>query len=317
MRTANIVAFNLPPIIGLSTSGGFEYQLEALEGQDPVRAGQRHAGAGRRRQPGPAAEPRVLDLHREQPVDLSRYRPRQGAGARARHERRLQALQSTLGGLFVNNFNLYGRTWQVNIQGEAEDRRRIESIWQIQVRNKQGEMVPMRSIAELRFVLGPQVITRYNNYRSITINGAPAPGRSSGDALVAMKEVSDKTLPPGFAFEWTGTAFQEYEAQGQTGPILALAVLFAFLFLVALYESWIIPMPVLLSVSVGVLGAYRRHPDRGPDARPLCADRPGRADRAGRQERHPDRRVRQGAAREGAASSRRPPCSARACGSAR
>jgi multidrug efflux pump subunit AcrB len=81
----------------------------------------------------------------------------------------------------------------VNIQGEAEDRRRIESIWQIQVRNRQGEMVPMRSIAELRFVLGPQVITRYNNYRSITINGAPAPGRSSGDALVAMKEVSDKT----------------------------------------------------------------------------------------------------------------------------
>ena len=89
VRTANIVAFNLPPIIGLSTSGGFEYQLEALEGQDPVRLGSVMQGAGRRRQPGPAAEPRVLDLHREQPVDLSRYRPRQGAGARARHERRL------------------------------------------------------------------------------------------------------------------------------------------------------------------------------------------------------------------------------------
>jgi multidrug efflux pump subunit AcrB len=166
------------------------------------------------------------------------------------------ALQSTLGGFFVNNFNLYGRTWQVNIQGEANDRRRIEDIFQIQIRNRQGEMVPLRSIAELRFVLGPQVITRYNNYRSITINGAPAPGRSSGDALTAMKEVSDKTLPPGFAFEWTGTAFQEYEAGGQTGPILALAVIFAYLFLVALYESWVIPMPVLLSVSVGVLGAY-------------------------------------------------------------
>jgi multidrug efflux pump subunit AcrB len=100
------------------------------------------------------------------------------------------------------------------------------------------------------------VITRYNNYRSITINGSPAPGRSSGDALTAMAEVSARTLPPGYAFEWTGTAYQEYEASGQTGPILALAVLFAFLFLVALYESWIIPMPVLLSVAVGVLGAY-------------------------------------------------------------
>jgi HAE1 family hydrophobic/amphiphilic exporter-1 len=117
-------------------------------------------------------------------------------------------------------------------------------------------MVPIRSIADVRYVVGPAVITRYNNYRSITINGSPAPGRSSGDALTAMQEVSARTLPPGYAFEWTGTAYQEYEASGQTGPILALAVLFAFLFLVALYESWIIPMPVLLSVAVGVLGAY-------------------------------------------------------------
>src|SRR6202022_2860811 len=98
--------------------------------------------------------------------------------------------------------------------------------------------------------------TRYNNYRSITINGSPAPGGSSGAALVAMQEASDKTLPPGYSFEWTGTAYQEHEASGQTGPILAMAVIFAFLFLVALYESWVIPMPVLLSVSVGVLGAY-------------------------------------------------------------
>jgi len=256
VRTANIVAFNLPPIIGLSTSGGFEYQLEALEGQDPVQLGSVMQGLVAAANQDPrlsrvfstftASNPSIyLDIDRDKAQAL-------GLGMNDV----FQALQSTLGGLFVNNFNLYGRTWQVNIQGEAEDRRRIESIWQIQVRNKQGEMVPMRSIAELRFVLGPQVITRYNNYRSITINGAPAPGRSSGDALVAMKEVSDKTLPQGFAFEWTGTAFQEYEAQGQTGPILALAVIFAFLFLVALYESWIIPIPVLLSVSVGVLGAY-------------------------------------------------------------
>ena len=256
VRTANIVAFNLPPIIGLSTSGGFEYQLEALEGQDPVQLGSVMQGLVAAANQDPrlsrvfstftASNPSIyLDIDRDKAQAL-------GLGMNDV----FQALQSTLGGLFVNNFNLYGRTWQVNIQGEAEDRRRIESIWQIQVRNRQGEMVPMRSIAELRFVLGPQVITRYNNYRSITINGAPATGRSSGDALVAMKEVSDKTLPPGFAFEWTGTAFQEYEAQGQTGPILALAVVFAFLFLVALYESWIIPLPVLLSVSVGVLGAY-------------------------------------------------------------
>ena len=162
------------------------------------------------------------------------------------------ALQSTLGGFFVNNFNLYGRTWQVNIEGEAKNRRELDDIWQIHVRSKDGEMVPMRSIANLRFVVGPQVITRYNNRRSITINGSPAPGGSSGAALVAMQEISEKTLPPGYGFEWTGTAYQEHEARGQTAPILAMAVVFAFLFL----ESWMIPIPVLLSVVVGVLGAY-------------------------------------------------------------
>jgi multidrug efflux pump subunit AcrB len=166
------------------------------------------------------------------------------------------ALQSTLGGLFINNFNLFGRTWQVNIAGEAKNRRDLDDIWKIHIRSKSGKMVPMRSIANLRFVVGPQVITRYNNRRSITIIGSPAPGGSSGAALTAMQEVSDKTLPPGYGFEWTGTAYQEYEAIGQTGPILTMAVVFAFLFLVGLYESWMIPIPILLSVVVGVLAAY-------------------------------------------------------------
>src|SRR5258708_24586553 len=152
------------------------------------------------------------------------------------------ALQSTLGGFFVNTFNLYGRTWQGNIEGEAADRRDISDIWQIHVRNKVGEMVPMRSIADLRFILGPQVVTRYNNYRSITINGGPAPGGSSGAALAAMQEVSAKTLPPGYAFEWTGTAYQEHEASGQTGAILAMAGVFAFPFLFRPYQSRVYPI---------------------------------------------------------------------------
>ena len=127
------------------------------------------------------------------------------------------------------------RVWQVNIEGEAYDRSDIPSLWQIYIRNKTGEMVPLRSIANLRIVLGPQVITRYNNYRSVTINGAPAPGVSSGTAINAMAALSARTLPPGYQYEWTGTAYQEVAAAGQTGIILALAVLFAYLFLVALY----------------------------------------------------------------------------------
>jgi hydrophobe/amphiphile efflux-1 (HAE1) family protein len=256
IRTANVVPFNLPPIIGLSTSGGFEYQLEALEGQEPAKIGSVMQGVIAAANQDPrlarifstfsAKTPSLyLDIDRDKAQAL-------GVGI----SDLFTALQSTLGGLFVNNFNLYGRTWQVNIEGEAADRRDIADIWQIHVRNAAGEMVPLRSLAEIRTVLGPQVITRYNNYRSITINGSPAPGQSSGAALAAMQEISDRVLPQGYAFEWTGTAYQEHEAGGQTGPILAMAVVFAFLFLVALYESWMIPIPVLLSVVVGVLGAY-------------------------------------------------------------
>ncbi len=166
------------------------------------------------------------------------------------------ALQATLGGIYVNNFNLFGRTWQVNVQGDASDRRDIPDIWQIYVRNTGGEMVPIRSIASLRIVTGPQVITRYNNYRSVTVNGSPAAGVSSGTAIATMADLSKTTLPAGYSYEWTGTAYQEQAASGQTGIILALAVLFAYLFLVALYESWTIPIPVLLSVTVGVFGSY-------------------------------------------------------------
>ncbi len=157
------------------------------------------------------------------------------------------ALQATLGGVYVNNFNLYGRTWQVNVQGEASDRGDVSDIWRIYVRNSTGQMVPIRSIAGMTIVTGPQVITRYNNYRSVTVNGSPAPGVSSGTALAAVTEISNATLPAGYTFEWTS---------GQTGIILALAILFAYLFLVALYESWMIPIPVLLSVVVGALGSY-------------------------------------------------------------
>jgi hydrophobe/amphiphile efflux-1 (HAE1) family protein len=256
IRQANVLPFNLPPIIGLSTSGGFEYQLEALEGQDPVALGSVMGGliAGANRNPElarvfstfTATNPSVY-------LDIDRAKA-QALGLNVSDV--FTALQATLGGIYVNNFNLYGRTWQVNVQGEASDRGDIPDIWQIYVRNNTGQMVPIRSIANLKIVTGPQVITRYNNYRSITVNGSPAPGVASGTALAAMTEVSNATLPAGYSFEWTGTAYQEQQASGQTGIVLALAVLFAYLFLVALYESWMIPIPVLLSVVVGVLGSY-------------------------------------------------------------
>ena len=256
IRSATIFPFNLPPIIGLSTGGGFEYQLQNLEGREPAEMGGVLNGllAAANGDPklarvfstfSPTTPSIFLDIDRDkaQALGLSSLDV-------------FTALQATLGGIYINDFNLFGRTWQVNIQGEAADRTDIPAIWRIYVRNRMGTMVPLRSIADARIVLGPQTISRYNNYRSITVNGTPRPGVSSGDALTAMEAISKNTLPPGYSFEWTGTAFQEKSAAGQTAYILGLAVLFAYLFLVALYESWVIPVPVLLSVSVGVLGSF-------------------------------------------------------------
>ncbi len=167
-----------------------------------------------------------------------------------------QALQASLGGYFVNNMNLFGRTWQVQVQAEANDRASIDDVYRINVKSAEGKMIPMRSLAEVSVVVGPPGLIRYNNRTAVTIQGGPAPGVSSGQALKAMEEVAARTLPQGFAGEWTDTAFQEKRAEGKTGIILGFAVLFAYLFLVALYESWTIPVPVLLSVAVALLGSF-------------------------------------------------------------
>ncbi len=167
-----------------------------------------------------------------------------------------KALQASLGGYFVNNLNLFGRTWQVQVQAEARDRASVDDIYRINVRSKSGEMIPLRSLAEVKIVIGPPAIIRYNNRMAATVQGAPAPGVSSGQALGAMQQVASSALPRSYAGEWTDTSFQEKRAEGKTVYILGFAVLFAYLFLVALYESWTIPVPVLLSVSIGVLGAF-------------------------------------------------------------
>ena len=256
IRSATVFPFNLPPIIGLSTTGGFEYELENLEGADPTTMGSVMGGLLNAANQDPALARVFSTFTATNPsvyLDIDRLKA-QALGLNMSDV--FTALSATLGGIYVNNFNLYGRTWQVNLEGEARDRANLEDIWKIYVRNKVGTMVPMRSIADMRIVVGPQVITRYNNYRAITINGGPRPGVSSGTALAAMARLSARTLPPGYDYEWSGTAFQEQQASGQTGIILALAVLFAFLFLVALYESWVIPIPVLLSVVVGMLGSF-------------------------------------------------------------
>jgi hydrophobe/amphiphile efflux-1 (HAE1) family protein len=256
IRGGRVVPLLPPPILGLGTGGGFTYVLEDVRGGDANAMAQALRGLVVASNQDPqltrvfstfsANNPSIhLDIDRDKVqvlgVPLSAV---------------FQALQVSLGGFYVNDLNLFGRRWQVQIQAEAADRNNIEDIYRINVRNKDGKMIPLRSVLEVRLVVGPPALIRYNNLRAVTVQGAPAPGVSSGQALAAMEAVAARTLPQGYAGEWTDTAFQEKRAEGKTIVILGFAVLFAYLFLVALYESWTIPVPVLLSVSVGVLGSY-------------------------------------------------------------
>jgi hydrophobe/amphiphile efflux-1 (HAE1) family protein len=255
IQEAVAFAYNLPPIIGLGTGSGFEYQLLSQSGASPTDIAAVARGMVFAANQDPVLQRVFTTYSASTPqlyLDIDREKV-QTLGINLADV--FNALQSVLGNAYVNDFNLFGRTWQVNLQGEASERARVNDIYRINVRNKNGDMVSVHAFAEARLILGPQSIIRYNNLRSATLNGGPAPGRSSGDAIAAMEKLSATTLPRGYGFEWTGTALQEKEASGKTFTILALAVLFAYLFLVGLYESWAIPIPVLLSISVGVLGS--------------------------------------------------------------
>ena len=256
IQGGNVVPLAPPPIIGLGSGGGFTYVLQDLRGGDPKTLAQVVRGLVVAANQDPqltrvfttfsATNPSIyLDIDRDKAqvlgVELSSV---------------FQALQASLGGYYVNDMNLFGRTWQVQVQAEATDRASVNDISRINVRNAEGKMVPLRSLVEIRVVVGPPALIRFNNLRAVTVQGSPAPGVSSGQALNAMEKVAASTLPQGYAGTWTDTAFQEKRAEGKTAIILGFALLFAFLFLVALYESWTIPVPVLLSVTVGVLGAF-------------------------------------------------------------
>ncbi len=255
IQQAVVFPFNLPPILGLGNTGGFQYVLEALQGQPPadIAAAMRGVLVASNQQPELAGvfstfaadTPQVyLDFDRNKAHVL-------GVGIADL----FNALQSTIGRFYVNNFNIFGRVWQVNVQADAPFRNEIDDLFNVYVRSGSGAMVPVRVLAQPEIVQGPQLLVRYNGFRAALINGAPKPGFSSGQALNAMERVSATTLPAGYGYEWTGTALQEKAGSGGAPIVLALALLFAYLFLVALYESWNIPIPVLLSVSVGILGS--------------------------------------------------------------
>lgn len=176
-----------------------------------------------------------------------------------------ETLQSYLGSTYVNDFNRFGRTYQVRVQAESNYRATPEDIARLEVRNRNGEMVPIGTLADVRLSFGPQVINRYNLYPSATITGAAAPGYSSGEALELMEQIASRHLPQTMGFEWTAIAYQEKRVGGEEVFIFGMAVLLVYLSLAGQYDSWLLPLAVIFVVPLGLVGAVAAVWIRGMD----------------------------------------------------
>ena len=247
--------FGLPPILGLGTSGGFEFVVEDRAGGDINQLAEATSKliAATRGNPSIAmASTAFRTTVPQYKVDVDTDKV-QTLGIPVTDV--YDALQTFLGGLYANDFNKFGRTWRVMLQAEQSFRDRPEDINRFYVRTAGGDMVPLSTLVKTSPMSGPEVVYRYNRYRSATIIGATAPGASSGQAAAEMERLAKATLPQGFGFEWTGTVYQERLAAGKEGFIFGFAAVLVFLFLAALYESWSIPMAVVLTVPLGLFGA--------------------------------------------------------------
>ncbi|WP_299418929.1 multidrug efflux RND transporter permease subunit [uncultured Shimia sp.] len=253
--SASVIAFNPPPISGLGLSAGVEMKVQQTGGgsaQDLSAAiGSLVYAANQRPEMAQsystfrANVPKVyVDLDREKAKSLN-----------VSISDVFTTLQGYMGSIYVNDFNLFGRVYRVMIQADGEFRSQVEDINALYVRSQTGEMVPMGTLVNVRNELGPVALNRYNMFRSATVTGVPKEGLSTGDAIRVLEEEAANALPPGYSFEWTGTAQQQQSGSGLVIIILIMAVVFAYLFLVAQYESWTMPVGILLSVSVALFGA--------------------------------------------------------------
>jgi HAE1 family hydrophobic/amphiphilic exporter-1 len=249
-------AFGPPAIPGLGTAGGFTFMLQDRSGGTVEQLYENLDTLVRaaRKRPELASlvstfRPSVPQLY----VDVDQDRVlKQGL----QFAEVYQTLQAFLGGAYVNQFNRFGRQWKVYLQAEPEFRDSAEKINSFYVRNSKGDMTPLGSLVNIKRVSGPEYTNRFNLYRSIQINGSPAPGYSSGQAMTAMEEVAAQVLPNGMSYTWSDMSYQEKKASGGQLMVFGMSILFVFLILAAMYESWSLPFSVLLSTPVAVMGAY-------------------------------------------------------------
>jgi HAE1 family hydrophobic/amphiphilic exporter-1 len=256
IQEANVVAFPVPPLPGLGVAGGFDLMVEDRAGmglgvlqqaaQELVQRGNAQKELTNLFTSVRTGVPQLfVDVDRTKV--LSMQVPLSSV---------FNTMQAMLGSAYVNDFNKFGRTYQVRIQADSRFRAQPGDIERLQVRSAAGEMVPLAAVAEVREIFGPQTITRYNMYPAASVKGDNAPGYSSGQALQTMAQTARQTLPQGMGFDWTGQSYQEVTSGGMGGAIFGLAVVFVFLVLAAQYESWKIPIPVILSVPLALSGAF-------------------------------------------------------------
>ena len=263
IQGAQAVAFNAPAIQGLSSTGGFQFELEDRTnlGLDTLQKVMGEIiGAGQKR-------PELVGLFAYFSVntpglyiELDRTKTKtQGVSI----SEVFQTLQGYLGSLYVNDFNLYGQVYKVFIQADAQYRNTMDDISRLYVRTDRGDLVPLDTLIDVSKIVGPETITHYNLYRSAEIDGDNAPGYSSGQAMDTMVELSDQYMPEGMGFEWSGISYQEIKAGNLAPLIFGLSLVFVFLFLAALYESWAMPFMVMLAVPLALLGAMTAQWMRG------------------------------------------------------
>ena len=254
LAQAQAMAFGFPPIPGLGSTGGFDFKLQDTVGRSPQALAQVVGGLVIEANQRPELS-RVYSMWRANIPQYFLEVDRNKAKTMGIPLSEIYTtLQAQLGAVYVNDFNKFGRTYQVKMMAESQFRAKPADLEHFYVRNNNGEMIPLTVVASLKPSLGPNKIDHFNMYRSVSISGQAAPGYSSGEAIRAMEELASR-LPEGYTFTWAGQSRQEIEA-GNTAPVLfALAFIFVYLFLVAQYESWSMPLAILAAVPIAIFGA--------------------------------------------------------------
>ncbi len=253
-----VFSFSPPAIPGVGTSGGFTFVLEDRAGRDVQFLADnldKFLAAARKRPEIGAISTTFLPSVPQKFVDVDREKVlKQGVAISDVYK----TIQAFMGGLFINYFNDFGRTWQVYVEAEAPYRSNLENVGQFYVRNSSGQMAPLAALTKFESRSGPEFTMRYNEYRSAQLNGGSAPGYSSDQATAALEDVFRQTMPGEMGFDYLGMSYQEQKAREgvSSSVIFGFSLLFVFLILAALYESWTLPFSVLLSTPVAVFGAF-------------------------------------------------------------